>query len=213
MTARKSASVAVVDDHALIRRGFGSSISGEEGLIVVWTASSIVETMEKLQSSVPEVMVIDLVLEDGSGLDLVRSVKEKHPLINILVSSMQDEKLYASRCMKAGASGFIAKSEPLEKLIEAIHVIAEGEVYLSDAMANYMRLCADPKTGAEGIDRLSDRELQVLELIGKGMDTKRIAKDMDISPKTVDSFRERIKSKLQLSNSTELVHYAVTRMV
>jgi DNA-binding NarL/FixJ family response regulator len=212
MTTHKNASVAVVDDHPLIRRGFGSSIGDEAGLIVVWTASTIVEAIENLNSSIPEVMVIDIALGDGSGLDLTRTVKERHPAVKVLVSSMKDEKLYAGRCLKAGASGFISKSEPVEKMIEAIHVIADDEVYLSEAMMLHTRNSAESKSGAEGIDRLSDRELQVLEMIGKGMDTKRIAKQMEISPKTVDSFRERIKAKLQLANSTELVHYAVTRM-
>ncbi|QDT11612.1 response regulator transcription factor [Planctomycetes bacterium K23_9] len=204
-------SVAVVDDHPLIRRGLAEAIREESDLNVAWTATSVAETMDKLQFEVPDVAVVDLVLTDGQGLDLVRDVKKKHINTKILVSSMQDETVYANRCLKAGAHGFIGKSEPVETLIDAVRLIVNDQIYLSPKMTSRMLQNIGSPNEADGVERLSDRELQVLEMIGTGKDTKSIAKEMHVSPKTIDSFRERIKSKLQISNATELMHFAVRR--
>jgi len=203
--------VSVVDDHPLIRRGFASAINESHGLEVLWTATTIAESVQLLKTAVPHVIVVDLGLSDGAGLELIRMIRDSDASTKVLVSSMQDESVYASRCLKAGASGYISKSEPVEKLIEAIRLILSGEVYLSQAMTSRVLQKLGGPGEAEGVDKLSDRELQVLEMIGSGMDTKTIAKEMHISPKTVDSFRERIKAKLQISNATELIHFAVTR--
>ncbi len=204
-----SSSVAIVDDHQLIRRGFASAIGESADLTVIWTAETIAEATEHLRRESPKVIIIDLQLADGRGMDLIRMVQKNHANTKVLVSSMRDEKIYAGRCIKAGASGFISKSEPVNQLIAAIKVILDGNVYLSEQMtARVLKTLGEPSQ-ADGIDSLSDRELQVLELIGVGKDTKSIAKEMHISPKTVDSFRERIKTKLQLSNATELIHFAV----
>ncbi|MGB7343000.1 MAG: response regulator transcription factor [Pirellulaceae bacterium] len=210
MKNQADACIAVVDDHPLIRRGFSVAIGEADGLNVCWTAASIAEAIAGFQSVVPKLVVIDLRLPDGDGLELIYRIRKIHADTRVLVSSMQDEEVHAGRCLKAGASGFISKSESVETLVKAIRMVLDDQVYLSEKMSSFMlRVIADP-TQAAGLELLSDRELQTLEMIGLGKDTKTIAKEMDVSPKTVDSFRERIKGKLKIKNTTELIHYAVT---
>ena len=204
-------SVVVVDDHPLIRRGLASLLDAEPDLSVSGTAASIKESIDLLKGG-PDVVVVDLVLPDGSGLDLIRKIRRLAPKTKVLVSSMRDEKVFAWRCLKAGASGYVHKQEPLEALMSAIRRVLKGEITVSERMTTRLLggISSSQESVHDGIERLSDRELEVLEMIGAGMGTQQIAKLLHLSAKTIDSFRERIKNKLDIGSVTELVHFATS---
>ncbi len=157
-------------------------------------------------------MTVDLSLREGSGLDLIKRVKSRNPEIKMLVSSMHDESLFAERILNAGALGFVNKQEATERVIEAIRQVLAGRVYLSPAMSELLlqrHVTAQRPPERTAIETLSDRELQVFELIGRGVETRNIARRLHLSVKTVDSNREHIKMKLKLRSAAELYRHAV----
>ena len=206
------AKIGIVDDHPLIRRGLAAAVQDTDDLHVAWTASSINETLSQMRDRVAQVLVVDLCIGNASGLDLVRNVKECWPDTRCLVSTMQDESLYAVRAFKAGASGFISKSDSVERLIDGIRSIAHGGVQFSPAVTAKLLDSKHSQAYDEKEDdvvaTLSDRELQVFELMGEGYSTRAIAEALFVSPKTIDTFRVRIKRKLRLENSCQLTHFA-----
>jgi len=206
-------SVFIVDDHALIRHGLSQLVSDEPDMEVCGAAEDADEAMAKLAESQPDVLVVDISLQRGNGLDLIKRVKSHHPHVKILVSSMHDESLFAERALHAGALGYVNKREATEKVIDAIRQVLQGEVYLSTTMTGQLlhRLTNHHHDSLKhsSIETLSDRELEVFEMIGQGMSSRQIADALHLSIKTIVTHREHIKDKLGLKSSAEITKHAV----
>jgi len=209
---RQSRRVLVVEDHPIVRQGLTELIEHEPDLRVCGAASSGSEALEAVSASQPDIALVDLTLQDTSGLELVKDLKARFPQLPVLVLSMHDETLYAERVLRAGARGYIMKEEATERVMTALRKVLSGEVYLSEKMsARLLSNIVDGPTpsASSPVARLSDRELQVFELIGRGMGTRQIADSLHLSIKTIETHKEHIKSKLLLSNSTELMQHAI----
>ena len=205
--------ILIVDDHPLVRQGLELLINQRSGWSVSGHAGSTAEALQQLVADKPDLVLVDVSLQDGSGLELLKEVKARDPEIRMLVLSNHDESVYAERALRAGASGYINKLEAGDKLLEAIEEVLKGKIALSRKMTERMVARAvgggsDVRT-AQPIEALSDRELEVFELIGRGLTTRQIASKLFLSPKTVETYRESIKTKLELANSTQLVRTAV----
>ena len=206
------ANIMVVDDHPIVRSGFRQLIQAEPSMNVCCEAASIKETLLLLKSCTPDLAVIDLSLPDGNGLDLIKRILARQPNILILVSSMHDEELYMERSLYAGAKGYINKQEAGEQVVNAIKQILKGEFYISPMMLAYsVSEKTDHLKNAESMPftQLSNRELEVFELIGKGIATGKIADMLSLSVKTIESHRANIKAKLNLQSASELTHCAI----
>jgi DNA-binding NarL/FixJ family response regulator len=204
------ARVLIVDDHPVVREGLSMRIAAQSDLEVCGEAEDVPGALTLLTSSRPDVAVIDLSLKNGNGLDLVRRVKEKHDTVRVLVWSMYPESLYAERALRAGAQGYLHKGQATHHVLAAIRAILQGKVYVSGDLADQLlrRAVGSKADERSPIDSLSDRELETFQLIGQGTTTEVIAERMHVSPKTVETYRARIKEKLGLSNVTELVQRA-----
>lgn len=203
--------VVVIDDHPVVRRGLVSMISQEPDMEVCAEAEDFHEGLDAIKSNQPDLAIIDLSLKDIGGLELVKQVKVLDEDLPMLVLSMYDETLYCERVLRAGARGYIMKQEGTEKLIVAIRTVMSGEIYVSDRMASRMLgkfIGGKGGAGSSPLDRLSDRELEVFELLGRGLSTREVAERLCVSIKTVESHREHIKEKLKLRNANELVQHA-----
>ena len=203
--------VLIVDDHPIVREGLDRLLSREEDLLVCGQAEDAPQALELLESVRPDLAIVDISLASGNGLDLVRQMRAEDTRIRILVSSMHDETLYAERALRAGARGYINKQQATEKIVEALRRIVDGRIYLSEQMTDrLLSKVADNPTSSRriSVDRLSNRELQVLELIGNGVGTAEIAERMNLSVKTVETYRQRIRQKLSLKNGAALASFA-----
>jgi len=204
--------VLVVDDQPVVRQGLACLISEEQDICVCGLADNTTEAIETIQRLEPDVVTIDLSLRDASALDLVKNIKVRFPTLPVLVLSVHPELFYAERAIRAGAKGYITKYEPTEELLYAIRKILAGGLYLSPRMNEKLlySLLDDsrPDEPASSISKLSDRELEVLTLIGRGKGTRQIAEQLYVSVKTVETYRLRIKEKLNIDTSPELVQYA-----
>jgi len=202
-----------VDDHPVVRKGIVQLIEGESDLQVCAETDSAAATLEALDSPLPDLVIVDLTLSGTSGLGLIKDIKARHPQLPILVFSMHDESLYAERALRAGAAGYIMKQEATEHIVEAIRQVLGGQVYLSDRMAARLLHRVVGRTGTEGqpspIEALTDRELEVFQLVGQGLSTRQIAEQLFLSVKTVETHLEHIKTKLGLESGRELVRQAV----
>lgn len=205
------ARVLIVDDHPVVRRGLAELINDETDLEVCGEASDGPDALRQVEAKHPDVVVVDISLQAGNGIELIQQIKDRDERIKTLVSSMHDESLFAERALRAGAMGYVNKQEPTEKVIDAIREVLNGQVYLSARMANRLlqSVVGGETLEQDPIGSLSNRELEVFELIGQGMTTKKIAGRLHLSPKTIETHREKIKTKLNLSNSTELSRRAV----
>lgn len=209
---RKKKRVLVVDDHPLLRLGLTALIEDEPDLEVCGQAAGYSEALTLVSKESPDAIIVDISIKDGTGLELIAALKATQPELKMLVSSMHDEMLFAERSLKAGALGYVNKSEVPEKLIQAIRRVLDGKIYLSEEMTERMLQNATQATSGNGespIDKLSNREIEVFEMIGRGLSTKQIAEKIHLSVKTVETYRENIKHKLNLGNGNELIRYAV----
>lgn len=208
----KEAKIIVVDDHPLVRKGLAELIEEDPSLTVVGETGSASDAMRMATQLQPDLMVVDISLEDMNGIELIKQIRAYSEQIKVLVSSMHDESLFAERALQAGAMGYLRKTEPPETLVVAIKTVLNGEVFLSTNMTNRMlqriRGGEQPEESTS-VEKLSDRELEVFQLIGQGLTTRDVAERLHLSPKTVETYREHIKEKLQLKNSTELIRHAV----
>jgi DNA-binding NarL/FixJ family response regulator len=202
--------VLVVDDHPIVRHGLAQLISREPDLEVSGEATNISGALRQVETNPPDVAVIDISLDGDNGIELVEEIKAKWPAVKILVSSIHDERVFAGRALRAGAMGYICKREDLGKLVAAIHQILRGEIYLSPDMTTRLlrRAAVGQSLDRDPVETLSNRELQVFEMIGQGMTTVQIARKLDVSPKTIESHRKQIKAKLNLQNSAQLTRSA-----
>lgn len=204
--------VLLVDDHPIMRHGLAQLVRMEPGLAVCGEAGSAREGLQAIATAAPDLVIIDLTLPDKSGLELVKDIQAMHPGTLCLVLSMHDESLYAERALRAGARGYIMKEAAADHLITAVRKILNGGIFLSETMASRMlEHMAGPrgKGGNSGIDTLTDRELEVLDMIGQGVATKNIADKLCISTRTVEAHRAHIKDKLGLTDGAALVRFAV----
>jgi len=203
--------VFLVDDHAVIRQGLAFLVNLQPDLVVCGGAGGVREAFGAIMNHAPDAVVVDLTLREGNGLDLIKDIKAALPNTAVLVLTMHEEKQFAERTLRAGASGFIAKSASIEKVVDALRFVLDGRLYLSDEMAVELAT-ARFRTAGDGVvdpvTRLSDRELQVFELFGRWKGTREIAGELNLSIKTVEHYRQTIRQKLNLKNGTELVQAA-----
>ena len=202
--------VFLVDDHPIVRRGFQLLLSMEPDLMVCGEADNGPSALQKILALKPDVVIVDLSLKSSSGLELIKQLRAQELKAKLLVFTMRGEGIYAERALRAGADGYITKEEGTEKAIEAIRVLMQGKRYLSGGMAEKLM---DNLTGhspgvEDAVESLSDRELEVLELIGDGLGSREIAEKLHLSIKTIESHREHIKTKLGLDRASQLVNYA-----
>jgi len=186
-------------------------MEAEEDLSVCGEAETARAARSAIKDLRPDGVIIDITLKQGDGVELVRDVRAHHPELPILVLSMHDEAIYAERMLSAGANGYLMKNAASEQFLEALRRVLDGRIYLSESVSNNMiqKLASGATYVSNPIDRLSNRELQILHMIGKGMSTKETAHSLNLSIKTVESHRQRIKRKLNLNTGTQLVQYAV----
>jgi DNA-binding NarL/FixJ family response regulator len=204
--------IFVVDDHPIVRQGLSLLINQEVDMTVCGSAKDASSALEAIGSLRPDLLILDISLEGPDGLDLLKSLRLQDATIPVLILSMHDESLYAERVLRAGAQGYIMKQAATDGLLEAIRRILRGEIYVSDRMAARILLqfaghAAHPERSP--VEELSDRELEVFRLIGKGHGTRGIAELLHLSVKTVESYQAHIKEKLALKNSRELVQHAI----
>ncbi|TAK88615.1 MAG: response regulator transcription factor [Aquabacterium sp.] len=216
-TALAPAQVLIVDDHPILRHGIARLVEREGDFAVCAEAGSIGEALEVLQRHPVDLVVVDLSLEDQSGMDLIRTVRSRHPQARCLVLSMHDERLHAERALRAGARGYVMKQEATRKIVTALRCVRAGHIYLGEAIASDIlaRLAGVPAASEAGGDAaamamLSDRELEVLRLIGRGLKTGEIARNLHRSVHTVEAHRANIKRKLGLKTAGDLARAAFT---
>lgn len=204
--------VFLVDDHPMLREGMSHLVAGKAGYQVCGEAASAAEAIESIPERKPDLAILDLSLPDKSGLELIKDIQALCPEVPVLVFSMHDELLYAERVIRAGGKGFLAKGSSAEDLVEAIHTVINGGIYLSPKVsAHILQGLSGPRKRDQRsrLERLSDRELEVFGLIGRGKSTSQIAEQLHISPRTVDAHRCHIRAKLGLPDSPSLVREAV----
>lgn len=204
--------VLIVDDHPLLRKGVSQLIDQEMDLMVVGEAEDAHKAITAIETTKPDVALIDISLNGASGIELLKNIRARFPKLKMLVLSMHDESVYAHRALRAGASGYIMKQEGTEKVLIALRKVLQDEVYLSDRLGNRMLhtlVSGRAPLTSSPVEELSDRELEVFNLIGQGHGTRPIAEKLGLSVKTIESHRAHIKEKLNLQNATELVHHAI----
>src|ERR1700684_1405864 len=209
---RRVRRVLIVDDHPIVRQGLRRIMENEEDLIVCGEAETARDARTAIKELNPDVMIADISLKQSDGIELVRDVRAHYPQLPILVLSMHDETIYAERMLAAGANGYIMKQAASEQVLVALRRVIDGGIYVSESIGNKMIqkfAAGGAYLSANPIDRLSNRELQILHMIGKGMSTRETAESLNLSVKTVESHRQRIKRKLNLNTGTQLVQYAV----
>ena len=205
--------VLVVDDHSVVRHGFRQLIDEQPDLSVAGEAATFPEGLDAFDDGVPDLVLMDVMLGEGTatGLDLIKQLNASHPEVPVLCVSMHDEALYARRALAAGAQGYAMKRVPDEELLQAMRQVLAGRIYVSDAIRE--RLLEDPpkerENGDAPVDQLTDRELEVFLLVGRGLAPRHIAERLNVSVKTVESHRRNLRQKLKLESSSELVRYAV----
>jgi DNA-binding NarL/FixJ family response regulator len=204
--------ILVVDDHPIVRQGLSLLLNREPDLVVCGEAEEATGAMHVLASARPDVLIVDISLTGPDGLDLLKNIRITHPTLPVLILSMHEESIYAERALRAGANGYIMKQEATEKVLVAVRRILSGEIYVSDRIANKMLKHYITGSGTlrnSSIADLSDRELEVFRLIGDGHGTRRIAEELHLSIKTVESYQAHIKEKLSLRSARELMQHAI----
>ena len=210
--ARQGAAVLIVDDHPVVRHGLAQFINRERDLYVCGQAGDAHEALSAIDSLHPDVVIVDLALKDRPGIDLIKDIEVRHPGLPVLVLSMHDEGLWAERCLRAGARGYIMKEEGTEVVVAALRRVLGGEIWVSNAIGTrLLHRLSKGAVAAESspLSMLSDRELVIFRMIGLGLSTRDIAGRLSLSVKTVDTYRDRIREKLNLKTGAELLRYAI----
>jgi DNA-binding NarL/FixJ family response regulator len=217
VSASKAARILIVDDHPVVREGLAVKLLAQADLKVCGEAADVAEALTLAETARPDVAIIDISLKTGNGIDLIKRLKAHDDSIRILVWSMYAEGLYAERALRAGALGYVHKGRATREIIEAIRTVLAGKVFLSEEVSGKLlgRLvgAAGIATGRSAVESLSDRELEAFELIGHGLTTPQVAERMHVSPKTVETYRARIKEKLGLASINEVIHRATQWVV
>jgi DNA-binding NarL/FixJ family response regulator len=204
--ATRKFKVLVVDDHPIVRHGLGELIARQPDLEFGGEATEIAEALREVEVNRPDAAIVDISLGGESGIELIEQLKTLYPEVKVLVSSMHDEKTYAGRALRAGAYGYINKRESIRKVIDALRQILQGEIYLSPEMAKLLvhRAAHGSSIDDDPANVLTNRELEIFELIGRGVTTQQIAGKLLLSPRTVETHRKNIKKKLNLANGAQL---------
>jgi len=206
----KKYTIVIVDDHPIVLQGLQQLINTQKNLEVIGQATSADEAIDVVNRKIPDCIIVDISLNGTSGIELVKALKQRFPKLPALVLSMYDEKLYAERAIKAGARGYLMKQEAPDKIIQAIYTVLKGDVYLSSEMKEQMvQSLSDKGTMDSSVEALTNREFEIFQLIGHGLGNKHIAQKLHISVKTVENVREKIKMKLHLETSQDLLQYAI----
>jgi DNA-binding NarL/FixJ family response regulator len=211
-TATGKKAVFIVDDHPLLRQGLSLMIDRENDLAVCGEAEEAQAAMQAIPQCHPDILIVDISLNGPDGLDLLKSVRTSHPNLPVLILSMHDEATYAERALRARANGYIMKQEATEKVLVAVRRILNGDVYLSDRMANKMlrQYIGGASVALQSrLSALSDRELEVFRSIGDGRSTRQIAEELHLSVKTVETYQAHLKEKLALRSGRELIQLAI----
>jgi len=209
---KQKAKILLVDDHPLVREWLANLINQQSDLEICGDADSAPKAMQLIGTANPDVAIVDISMEGGSGLELIKNIKASHPNVMVIVLSMHDEALYGERALRAGARGYIMKREATKRVLQAVRCVLGGNLYLSEKMAMLMaEKFVDGRLKSTGsvIEQLSDRELEVFQLLGRGYSTRQIADELHVGFKTVQSFCARIKEKLNYENASELLREAV----
>ncbi|HEY3913516.1 MAG TPA: response regulator transcription factor [Verrucomicrobiae bacterium] len=204
--------VFLVDDHPLVREWLTQLIQRENDLVICGEAEDTQEALQKIAETKPDIVIADITLKTTHGLELVKDLQARTPALPVLVLSMHDESLYAERVLRAGARGYITKQEATKRILLAIRQVLSGQIYISEKMASRMvhkMVLGRAEEQKSPIERLTDRELEVFQLIGRGQGTRRIAEELHLGIKTVESYRARIKEKLKLEDGTQLLQHAI----
>jgi DNA-binding NarL/FixJ family response regulator len=212
--SEKKERVVIVDDHPLFRERLSELITNELDMEVCGEAADAQQAIDLIRNTSPDLAIIDITLKGSSGLELIKSIKALSIGVPVLVLSMHDESLYAERALHAGATGYITKHESADNVLLAIRRVLAGEVYLSETMTSVClkSFTTGLKSMPRPLDRLTDRELEVLELIGRGHTTHQIAETLQLGVATIDTYRARIKEKMNFRTATELQHFAIRWM-
>jgi DNA-binding NarL/FixJ family response regulator len=203
--------VFIVDDHPILRQGITQLINQERDLMVGWESETAREALAALAKAKPDIMVVDISLKNSDGIELIKNIRATYPALPVLVLSMHEESLYAERALRAGAGGYIMKQEATGKVLTAIRSVLKGELYISEKIKEKL---VRHQVGGQGgkarspVEQLSDRELEVFGLLGRGRGTSQIAEQLHLSTKTVETYRANIMEKLDLHGATELVQRA-----
>jgi len=209
---KDKAKILIVEDHPAAREGLAMRIGSQPDLMVCGEAADLAEALHLIATTDPDVVIVDISLKSGNGIDLIKRIKARHNSARMLVWSMHNENLFAERALRVGASGYISKEHATEKIVEAIRHVLDGKLYLSEQLANRLMHLAIGDTAVlerSTLEGLSDREIEVFQLIGQGYGTTQMAAKMRLSPKTVETYRARIKEKMNLGTSLELVQTAI----
>ena len=204
--------VYLVDDHPAIREAIRDTVEGAIDMEICGETDSSDEAFRDIEELRPDVVVVDISLNDAHGLDLVQNVRSQYPEVRMIVFSMYDENVYAERAIRAGAAGYLMKSEPTKNIVEAVRRAHEGEVYLSRKMSSrILNKVAMGRTSEPSfaIDELTDREMAVFQMLGQGCSVQEIQDRLSLSRKTIETYRRRAKEKLGFDTVSELLQYAV----
>jgi DNA-binding NarL/FixJ family response regulator len=207
LKAANSYKVLLVEDHPMFREHLGQLIDRDLGMSICGEADNIRDAMQLILETKPDIAIVDITLHGSSGLELLKDIKAQGLDINVLVLSMHDEELYAERALRAGAKGYITKNEASTEVIEAIRCVMKGDVYASRHMtAKLLERMTQKRSNTElaGMETLADRELEVFQMLGRGKSTREIAQTLNLGESTVETYRARIKEKLQLRSAAEL---------
>ena len=204
--------ILIVEDHPIFRWGLSELINQEPDLVVCGDATDVSGAWKAIERLKPDLIIADITLENSDGIDLTKAINRSSKAIPVLILSMHDQFLYAERALHAGARGYIMKQEAMEKVVTAIRQVLAGKIYLNEKVKDQIlfNLAERPVGNARSpMERLTDRELEVFRMIGKGFSTREIASKLHLSIKTIGTYRERIKEKLNLKHANELVRHAV----
>ena len=209
---RPKTKVLVVDDHPIVRERLAELINQEADLSVCGEAEDSHQALKAVEALRPDVAIVDITLKDTYGIELIKQIKERHPKLPVLVLSMHDESLYGERALRAGAKGYLTKQEATKKVITAIRRVLAGEIYVSEKLASSLLhkvAGGSAPGGGSPTDVLTDRELEVFQLLGEGLGVREVAERLFVSVKTVEAHREHIKQKLNFKTSNELLRFAI----
>jgi len=204
--------ILIVDDHPLFCHGLARMIDRHPSLEVCGHAPDAASAMRAVSELKPDLVLMDISLEGTNGIDVTKNLKARHPEMPVLVISMHDEAIYAERALRAGAQGYIMKNQPMQIVRDAIFKVLAGDIFLSDKMSTAVLakvLLGKKEEPASSVGQLSDRELEVFQMLGEGKSSRQIAETLNLTIPTIHSFRNRIKEKLDYKNSTELVLHAM----